>query len=1431
MDFRFFQIGSLLLPALLSSSVFLFNAVASASHPVPAFTQVRHELPAESWRVQPATSPGVVPDEGDWGRVTAFDPLRQGWRHRSFPISDEVTSWSKIDRAKVDSLWYETRFATPAGWTEGTGKRVFLEFGGFNGDLIVFLNGRRVGEVLTPAGGEVEITEALLPAGSDGGSAQPNVLRVFNTRNYTGVSRGADSDLLRTAAREGGGRSPLAEDDRPLGLLAPVSLILRPELAVTDVLTIPSWREKKLSLEICLDSSRAMQGVSIVADVFDEQDRRVLTLASDSPLSVPVGQSVQRIVGDWAEPVLWDVEKPYLYRVAVRLERDGKNVDYFDPVTFGFREIWTEGRQLMLNGHPLRLRLTDIYGANANALSFYRLMGFNAGEIQPHPNLWWREWHDSPLFDRELLNEADRLGFVIIMPAPSIAFLGGDQLLREKDLQQAYTEAVRAHVRRYGNHPSVLVWAIGMNTYNPRDNIHAATMGQREIDPKLEKPRVLEKVFSLVREVDQNRLVFSHADGSLGDISSANVYLNLAPLQEREEWPMEWAKSGDMPYIAVEFGLPYEANFWKGKQFLLTEYLAMYLGESAYEQETEQGLSGTVRLGLANTRKHGANLHFNDLGVGIGDFPAYWQFVELFVTQTNRTWRTWGVTGWLPWNLNGGYGDPPSLVSVARPRFMERYRNLPEKVTQKPDWVNPSFDIQSQSNQPFLAWIAGGADTGAFTDKTHAYFSAETFEKQIALVWDGAESKSIEIHWAVKIAEKTMSQGSVSKILSPGEIAFVPLELQAPQTDTRLEAVLSIQVIQNGMEIATDSFPFQIFPAMGTPAPVKAKIAVYDPVGKSAPWLKALGVVASTWKPGDSLDGLDVLFIGREALKLGDTLPYGPSDIARGLRVVVLEQKPAVWEALGFESIETLPRYVFAADRGSSLLADLEPEDLINWRGSPDLLPEGRQVRTYDTARAPRWTNRHAVASVALKVPEVVGFTPILRTEFDLGWSPLLEWRYGHGRIIFSTLDLTDRIGVDPAASQLAANLMRFVENAPTAETRRVFYQGDAQGAELLQCLQVKFDEGDFSGASNALLVLDESTAPGLALESFLENGNTVFFLPRSESQLNADGFVCEQRKLYRVKQEETTDSPVMRAIGPNLLRWRDSLDLTLFADQGQPAGVEVLAGGILMERRRGSGLEVALQVSPDMLRNRYENDPGEKEAIQLSVSSLHQLTAQILTNLGASPSPALAERVCHIGNLSVWQPIGSWNVLGPYRTDDNDAKKQLAKEWPGEADAIAGDDNPNTLYPGPSGPLDWRSVIQAGERGFIDLGQNLGGGENALVYAQRRIESDKNRIVRMRFGVDYALKVWVNGKVILTVDEAHGAPEPGAFLVDVPLRKGENVIAVKALPGSKGFGFWAEMSFDTAALTSSASEADTAAAGYYQSLFYPFDPYQFFYW
>ena len=230
--------------------------------------------------------------------------------------------------------------------------------------------------------------------------------------------------------------------------------------------------------------------------------------------------------------------------------------------------------------------------------------------------------------------------------------------------------------------------------------------------------------------------------------------------------------------------------------------------------------------------------------------------------------------------------------------------------------------------------------------------------KHIAVVWDGPGETRLDLRWSLVGPDgREVLSDAITTNVAAGANVLIPFAFDAPEGRERTTYSLSLETRQDGTPAEGDRFQIEVFPPVNPPR-LAGRIALMDPAGKTAPWLETLGVKAAPLDAGASLENFDVLIVGREALKPGPA-PYRAADIARGLRVLVLKQQPEAWRGLGFRTIATMPRYVFATDSSDPLTQGLAPEDLINWRGSPDLLPEGKNQPS-ETQHAPKWVNTHA---------------------------------------------------------------------------------------------------------------------------------------------------------------------------------------------------------------------------------------------------------------------------------------------------------------------------------------------------------------------------------------------------------------------------------------------------------------------------------------
>ncbi len=168
------------------------------------------------------------------------------------------------------------------------------------------------------------------------------------------------------------------------------------------------------------------------------------------------------------------------------------------------------------------------------------------------------------------------------------------QAVWEQNRQRAFDRAA-VWMRHYRNHPSVVMWIAGFNFFNSAvdaDPRHVGRRGWDQSDQRWQRLMAAGKeMFDGLKKLDPTRVYYSHAGAYTGDVYTMNCYLDLIPLQEREDWLSAWAESGEMPISMVEFGTPMDCTFRRGRhgfesnitsEPLLTEFAAIYFGTDAY---------------------------------------------------------------------------------------------------------------------------------------------------------------------------------------------------------------------------------------------------------------------------------------------------------------------------------------------------------------------------------------------------------------------------------------------------------------------------------------------------------------------------------------------------------------------------------------------------------------------------------------------------------------------------------------------------------------------------------------------------------------------------------------------------------------------------------------------------------------------------------
>ncbi|MEI7672353.1 MAG: hypothetical protein WCK00_09600, partial [Deltaproteobacteria bacterium] len=800
---------------------------------------------AGEWKVQYVQEPGAAPGEK--------------WEVKPVVMPKIITMPGTIDPNKPSiykyGTWLERTVDIPADWK---GRQIVIKVARCLYGVGVYVDGRKAGEI-PGYGGELDVSSLVTPG------------KIATLRLYCGrLGKGLEKmDMITKNAAD----YNLQKDPGGSWLCGPVGVFGLPEefcleSRAPDICVQNVWYQTVVRGGVRIDpiiqlwSATAREGLSCRVRIYEPNSDKPVLEKTVALGQIPAGESKHHLVLPAGTLKLWGILQPNLYFGQVEiLDADGKQLDRSEPVRFGIREFWTQGRQMWLNDRPV----CPVPAFAAQPKDLEPLIAAGVNMVQREFPYWFKFINED---FRELAAACDERGVLLMASGMTHMELG----LGDPDMLRDYRVWAEHYYGRHENHPSIVMYGLGINAPGNFNDFSPTKFGRTSNMDWSQTGTT--RSYLIGREIDPTRLYYFHGGPRGGDVRSANFYPSHTPIQEVEDCMLEWSEKGDRPFLTFEgllgtFNVDYEKPAWGFGSVYVTEYAARLVGDQAYAAENDD-------------YRNYSTYHYSRADANMGGFwtlninrhPAIDPLRGMALMRAGRTWRFLGIP------------------------FNHWAENSAGTVPDKTAFQRAGQDLR----KPVMAWIGGPEKE--FSLKDHNYYSGQTVEKTLLGIYDRQDVASWSAQWELKERKSgvKVASGQIALKMSPFSRAKIPFSVKLPEVKeaTDFDLTLVVQDAATNAPVATDSFALSVYPRPATEPVAKPAVSFYtfDPEGETTAWLKSMGVTSEQWKPGLPVAG-HVLVIGRRALLGLKELPYTLKDVEGGLRVMIFEQKCAELDKIG----------------------------------------------------------------------------------------------------------------------------------------------------------------------------------------------------------------------------------------------------------------------------------------------------------------------------------------------------------------------------------------------------------------------------------------------------------------------------------------------------------------------------------------------------
>ena len=421
---------------------------------------------------------------------------------------DIPSDWNSKDESLFfyeGTVWFKRDFDT----RKKAGMKYVLYFGAVNYDAKVYVNGRKVGEHeggYTPF--NFDVTKYLI----DGHNFV--VVKVDNKRHPEGVPT-VNMDWWNYG-----------------GITRDVLLAEVPEIYIEDYqIHLAKDMSGYISGWVKLDTTLSLQNIEF--EIPELRLKEFLRTDSSGKATFLLG----------AQPELWTPEKPKLYDVVIRYNKEVLKDE------IGFRTITTKGRKIYLNGNPIFLRGVSIHEEApfrqgrawskedaVTLLSWAKEMGCNYVRLAHYPH------------NEHMIRVAEKMGLMVWSEIPVYwTIQWGNKHTYENAKRQLHDM-----IYRDKNRCCVIIWSIANETPHGKDRDYFLS-NLSKYARELDNSRLISMAMEVTKAVDNVNELKDNMHQYV-DILSFNQYIGWYRGTNESCRDMKWKIPFEKPVIVSEFG-------------------------------------------------------------------------------------------------------------------------------------------------------------------------------------------------------------------------------------------------------------------------------------------------------------------------------------------------------------------------------------------------------------------------------------------------------------------------------------------------------------------------------------------------------------------------------------------------------------------------------------------------------------------------------------------------------------------------------------------------------------------------------------------------------------------------------------------------------------------------------------------------------------